>query len=253
MVSTAETLVSTADILVSANENKIRAAKEKLKELILKTSATSIPVKFVAYDYYRLMKNGSHDEIFQQYHVKCIIGLFNPEIEGIPFISLEDIISMNSAEKLTNIFSEYLDEEQMEIFNQNLVKNFSLQNVVESITILNPDKLLDEVEQAVGRLQKITGRKIAGRIMIGLYVHLCCLVERLVTKTPIDNYQDLEEFEQKHADFIRQVRDSFQDISRHYRVALPVSEIAYIYDYMHLNSKNKLSGQAESPAVREDE
>ena len=60
------------------------------------------------------MKNGSHDEIFQQYHVKCIIGLFNPEIEGIPFISLEDIISMNSAEKLTNIFSEYLDEEQME-------------------------------------------------------------------------------------------------------------------------------------------
>ncbi len=48
---------------------------------------------------------------------------------------------MNSAEKLTNIFSEYLDEEQMEVFNQNLVKNFSLQNVVESITILNPDKL----------------------------------------------------------------------------------------------------------------
>ena len=244
--------VQKEDAVIFSGENGIDTT-EKLKELILKTSATSIPVKFVAYDYYRLMKNGSHDEIFQQYHVKCIIGLFNPEIEGIPFISLEDIISMNSAEKLTNIFSEYLDEEQMEIFNQNLVKNFSLQNVVESITNLNPDKLLDEVEQAVGRLQKITGRKIAGRIMIGLYVHLCCLVERLVTKTPIDNYQDLEEFEQKHADFIRQVRDSFQDISRHYRVALPVSEIAYIYDYMHLNSKNKLSGQAESPAVREDE
>ena len=244
--------VQKEDAVIFSGENGIDTT-EKLKELILKTSATSIPVKFVAYDYYRLMKNGSHDEIFQQYHVKCIIGLFNPEIEGIPFISLEDIISMNSAEKLTNIFSEYLDEEQMEVFNQNLVKNFSLQNVVESITILNPDKLLDEVEQAVGRLQKITGRKIAGRIMIGLYVHLCCLVERLVTKTPIDNYQDLEEFEQKHADFIRQVRDSFQDISRHYRVALPVSEIAYIYDYMHLNSKNKLSGQAESPAVREDE
>jgi hypothetical protein len=32
-----------------------------------------------------------------------------------------------------------------------------------------------------------------------------------------------------------------------------VSEIAYIYDYIHLNSKNKLSGQAESPVVREDE
>ena len=50
----------------------------------------------------------------------------------------------------------YLSEEQMEIFNQNLVKNFSLQNVVESITILNPDKLLDEVEQAVGRTFRCT-------------------------------------------------------------------------------------------------
>ena len=70
-------------------------------------------------------------------------------------------------------------------------------------------------------------------------------------KTPIDNYQDLEEFEQKHAEFIRQVRDSFQDISQHYRVALPVSEIAYIYDYMHLNSKISFPGRQKArPSVR---
>lgn len=58
--------------MIFSGENGIDTT-EKLKELILKTSATSIPVKFVAYDYYRLMKNGSHDEIFQQYHVKCIM------------------------------------------------------------------------------------------------------------------------------------------------------------------------------------
>ena len=90
--------------------------------------------------------------------------------------------------------------------------------------------------------------------MIGLYVHLCCLVERLVTKTPIDNYQDLEEFGTKNMpSTIRQVRDSFQDISRHYRVALPVSEIAYIYDYMHLNSKISFPGRQKAQPSREDE
>ena len=96
----------------------------------------------MAYDYYRLMKNGSHDEIFQQYHVKCIIGLFNPEIEGIPFISLEDIISMNSAEKLTNIFSEYLDEEQMEIlksYNIDYMKFSSLKDLIH--------ELMEEIEE----------------------------------------------------------------------------------------------------------
>ena len=80
------------DAVIFSGENGINTT-EKLKELIIKTSGPSIPLKFIAYDYYRLVKNGSRDEIFRQYHVKCIIGLFNPEIEGIPFISLEDIIS----------------------------------------------------------------------------------------------------------------------------------------------------------------
>lgn len=240
------------DAVIFSGENGINTT-EKLKELILKTSGSSIPLKFIAYDYYRLVKNGSRDEIFRQYRIKCIIGLFNPEIDGIPFISLEDIISMEAAEKLNDLFSGYLNQEQMEEFNQNLLKNFSLQNVVESITILNPSKLLDEVEQAVTHLQKITDCRIAGRIMIGLYVHLCCLVERLVTKTPIEHYQDLGNFEQLHSEFIHQVTDSFGDISRHYQVTLPVSEISYIYDYINLNSKNKLSGQAYSPVIQEDE
>ena len=50
--------VQKEDAVNFSGENGIDTT-EKLKELILKTSATSIPVKFVAYDYYRLMKNGS--------------------------------------------------------------------------------------------------------------------------------------------------------------------------------------------------
>ncbi len=224
--------------VIFSGENGIDTA-EKIKELILKASEAAIPMRFVAYDYFQLMKNGSRDEIFNQYEVKCIIGLFNPEIDGIPFISLEDIISMNATDQLNVLFSDYLDEKQLEIFNQNMLKNFTLQNVVESITILNPDKVLDEVEQSVQRLQRMTGRKLEGRIMIGLYVHLCCLVERLVTKTSLENYQNLEKFQADHSDFIAQVRECFQGISSHYKVELPVSEIAYIYDYINLNSKNK--------------
>ena len=125
--------------------------------------------------------------------------------------------------------------------------------MVESITILNPAKLLDEVEQSVTRLQRITGRRIEGRIIIGLYVHLCCLVERLVTKTSIENYQDLEGFRKKHPDFIGEARECFQDISNHYKVELPVSEIAYIYDYINLNSKNKAMTPPAGGDGREDE
>lgn len=234
--------VQKEDAVIFSGENGLDTA-ERIKELVLKSSEAHIPVRFIAYDYYRLVKNGSQDEIFNKYRVKCMIGLFNPEISGVPFIALEDIISMNAAAKLEQIFSEYLSPKQLEVFNQNLLKNFTLQNVVESITILNPGKLLDEVEQSVTRLQKITGRRIEGRIITGLYVHLCCLVERLVTKTTIENYQGLEEFQKEHQDFIAEAEECFRDISNHYKVELPVSEIAYIYDYINLSSKSKLSGQ----------
>lgn len=236
--------VQKQDAIIFSGENGLGTA-ERIKELILQGSDACIPVEFIAYDYYRLLKNGKEDEIFRKYRVKCIIGIFNPEIEGVPFIALEDIISMNAARQLERIFSEYLDEEQLEVFNQNMVKNFTLQNVVESITILNPGKLLDEVEQAVTRLQSITGRRIDNRIITGLYVHLCCLVERLVTKTAIEAYRDLEGFARRHEDFIGEVRECFQTISNRYKVELPVSEIAYIYDYINLNSKARGAAGAE--------
>ena len=72
----------------------------------------------------------------------------------------------------------------MESFNQNLLKNFSLQNVVESITILNPSKLLDEVEQAVSYLQKITERRIADRSINWAVCSSVLPSRRLVSKDP---------------------------------------------------------------------
>ena len=64
----------------------------------------------------------------------------------------------------------------------------TLQNVIRSITILDPERLFHEIESAVHELQRRTGEKIGSNAIIGLYVHLCCLVERLVTRNPIETY-----------------------------------------------------------------
>ncbi len=244
--------VQKEDAILFSGENGMDIA-EKIKEMLLKISEAAIPVQFIVCDYRNLAKNGSADEVFNQYQVKCIIGLFNPEIQGVPFIPLEDIISIGATRQLNSIFSEYLDEKQLEVLNQNLIKNFTLSNVVGSITILNPGKLLDEVDKSVRHLQELTGQKIEDRIKIGLYVHLCCLVERLVTKTAIENYEGLEYFEEHHQDFIRDVRAGFMGISGHYKVELPVSEIAYIYDYINMNLKNKAAGLMPGNSSQEDE
>lgn len=56
---------------------------------------------------------------------------------------------------LNSIFKPYLDEDEIEEFNQNLLKNFSIQSVMENLTILNPQKLLDFVSESVQNLQLV--------------------------------------------------------------------------------------------------
>ena len=60
-------------------------------------------------------------------------------------------------------------------------------------------------------------------------------------------------FEEHHQDFIRDVRAGFMGISGHYKVELPVSEIAYIYDYINMNLKNKAAGLMPGNSSQEDE
>lgn len=244
--------VKKEDAIVFCGEKGLDMA-DRIKDMIMKSFEGPVPVQFVSCDYYRLARNGRQEAVFGSYQVKCIIGLFDPEIEGIPFIALENMISMNAADQISQIFSEYMDERQLELFIQNLLKNFTLQNVVESITILNPSKLLDEVEQWVAGLQQITGQRIDQRVITGLYVHLCCMVERLVTKTAIETYQDLESFQREQKEFIGQVKECFRDIASHYKVELPVSEIAYLYDYIHMHSKNKALSRDLPQGTWEDE
>ncbi len=54
----------------------------------------------------------------------------------------------NSFDVLTIHFKDLLNEEAMEQFRRNILKNFSLSNIIGNLTILNPDKLLRHVADA---------------------------------------------------------------------------------------------------------
>lgn len=203
---------------------------DRMRDLFVTSMPKSIPIHMVSYDYFRLMRNGREDEIFKKYEVMLIVGVFNPDISDIPFIAVADVV--REMEIMKRLFTNYLQEDELEKFHGNMLKNFSLQNVVKYLTILNPDKVLDMVQQALDKLQKSLGNKFSGKTIVGMYIHLSCLIERLVTKTPIENYQNIEQFVLSKKDFIEKVTECFKDVTKHYNISIPVSEIAYIYDYI---------------------
>lgn len=241
------------DTVVFCSESGIEAA-DKIRRLFSESLPADTPVELVVADYRELAEHGLADPAFQRGNVRAIVGTMDPGVEGIPFLALEDILYEGPTRRLDKAFSRCMDAAALASFHASLLKHLTLQNVIESITILNPEKLYAEVSQAVSRLADLMGQPIAPAATIGLYVHLCCLVERLVTKTPIEAYANEQEFRTAHAAFIDAFRTSFSSITDHYRVEVPATEIAYVYDYISSKSATRehASGQVEGSSQQDE-
>ena len=209
----------------------------KIKDLLHECLAND-DIEIIAHDYDRLKGNGIKDEIFKNYNIKLIIGTADPGIEQIPYLSLEDLIAGRGDMILNKVLRDLTDDKTIEQVNQAIVKLFSLQNVLNYLTILNPDKIIDQVEKAISDLELSLGFKFSNDLKIGLYIHISCLIERLIMKDPIMSYNNINEFEQCHRQFIDFAKSSFSVIEDIYKVQIPTSEIGFIYDIIRSKIKD---------------
>ncbi len=227
------------DAIIFTSESGIQTA-QRMRELFENSLSTkSIPVDFVVCDYNQLISSGQDHEIFNNNNVLFITGTANPHVNGQKFVALEDIISGHHIDIIMKRLSSYLNVEELDYMISDLRKNFTLLNVVGYLTILNPQVLLDNVSAAMDVLQDCLQEKFDGKTLIGLYIHVCCLIERLVTKTAITEFDDLENFEKTHMHFIKCVHEAFHIISKRYNIVIPTSEIAYLYEFIDADHNAK--------------
>lgn len=227
------------DVILFTSESGLHMA-QRMRELFESSFPSSIPVDLEVCDYNELLTNGMNHERFHNNNVLFITGTANPHIENQSFVALEEIISGKDINLMMNSLSQYLDLKELKQFLDDLRKNFTLQNVVSYLTILNPKVLLDSVSYAVDNLQDRLNQRFSGKTLIGIYIHVCCLIERLVTKCAITEFAALKQFESQHHEFILNVQDAFSSITRRYNVTIPTSEIAYLYDFIVADEKNNL-------------
>lgn len=76
-------------------------------------------------------------------------------MEDIPFVGIEDLIIEDTFGDFNQYFKDYMDEEQLSLFDKNILHNFSLSNIMNALTILNQAKLLEQVANAIDVLQSM--------------------------------------------------------------------------------------------------
>lgn len=219
-------------IVITSNMGQ--RATAKLASLFSKSMPSGNPFSIIEYDYEQLKEELENSQIFKEYDVALLVKPDILSIHNVPCISMEDLIYTQDNEHLYTALDCYMSKEQIEEFHMNLLKNFTLENVVETLTILNAKHLMDLVVDSVERLVQRLNKRIDARTRIGIYMHICFLVERLVTKNEIQSDEQVSErFLASHASFVEMVGQSFRNILDSYCVDLPVSEIMYLYDYIY--------------------
>lgn len=208
---------------------------KKIAELINKSLPKNIEVNIFPCDYGVIIDESKLKGLMDKFEIELIIGTINPNINNIPFISLENIITNQKLEELESILENYLTVEEFAQFKKNIIKTFSLSNILNYLTILSPEKVLDVVEEVVCDLERRLNIKLKSNIKIGLYIHMSCLIERLITKSYITTYFNIEDFKKNNQEFIDIVRESANPIETYFSVEIPVEEMGYIYDYINNN------------------
>lgn len=206
---------------------------EKLKEIIEDSLPSHLPVKVITYDYTSLLEIDLEEELLSEYDIICVIGTLNPKLKNLHFIPIEELIMNNSLDFLASYFKDIISQEDMDYFQRKILKNFSLTNIINNLTVLNPNQLLEKVADAIDLLQQEMNTHFTNNVCFGLYVHICCLMERLVTREGIHSYnKQLSDCSVDFTRFYMLVKKAFKQVEKYYRVEIPIEEIEFINIYI---------------------
>lgn len=207
---------------------------KKISQLF-RDSLNNKDIDVISMDYKDITNKKFIENELENINIIFAVGTTSIKLENIVFVSLEDVINFKNIKEINKLLANYLSKEQIAQFNTNLVSNFSLENVIQNITILNPNVLLKHIEEAVELLQRNLNLSFSNKILVGLYIHLCCMVERLITKNEYRTHEELDNFINNEKEFISSFRSSFSRVVSHYNIEIPLSEIQYIFDYIKNN------------------
>lgn len=210
-------------------------AASNLSSLLKASIPQELGIEVVAYEYDTLAQNKRREPIFSRFEVLALVGTLDPNIPEVPYISLGTLISGQGNDTLLTLFGAITSAENVMQINERIVKNFSLRRVIESVTILDTSKVINQVEQFLARYQHLAAIAVPNDRKVALYIHVSCLIERLIRKAAIQTYSTCRA--QCQRNYLAALREAFSVIEASYSVKIPEAELFYIHDILHLETE----------------
>lgn len=206
-------------------------------EKVLKKCIGESDIEIIAQDYQSVVNGIDNNGDLKGYDMKLIISTTAMDIPGVNVVELQSLIEGKVDDILEEILIESKSKRSIKEIKDNMIKYFSLENIISQLTILNPNKIIDEVSEIINRYQIHLNKDFQSELKLVLFIHISALIERLVMRDEIIEHPKEEEFKKENMEFITASEKIFEDILNEYRVKLTVPEIINIYYIIKMRNK----------------
>lgn len=201
----------------------------KLKEMFTRIVPKESSVYFIAQDFEKILQKGLELEVFKTNEVIGLIGTNNPHIDSLPFISIEDLFT-DKDNRLLKLLETHTTKELAEVVNNEMIKNLSLNKIIDSLTILDSNKIITQIEPCLDSLERYLNRQLNNSQKLNLYVHISCMIERLMRGKKMDSFPKDGYFGENQEQLGSLISTAFRPIEQLYNISLPIEECYYIYN-----------------------
>lgn len=202
----------------------------QIKEILQKSlGETEETVTVLPYDYQKLKENKRQELPFQMYNVLAIVGTEDPEIDHVPYFGLDKLVNGELIDDFVKMMVQKFTIDG-EYLKQELVFNFSLKRMVENLTILDADRVLNLVSTSIDEMQRVLELTFDANKKYLLFLHISCMIERILRKEEIDEQEDIQVYIKNNRLVMEKVHRCLQNIEEKYTIKVSDLELRLIND-----------------------
>lgn len=202
---------------------------EKLREILTKCIGDA-DIEIIPQEYSAVNEKLDTNKVFKEYDVKLIITTTPLTVDRIPVVELQNLINKEGESYLAEILEGVIKKKSIGEIRDDIIKFFSLQNILNQLTILNPNKIIEEVEKILSNYEFALNMKFQSDLKLALFIHIGILIERLVLRDEVKSHPNEEKMKECHSDFVKVSKEIFEEVTKEYKVSLPLAEIVIIHE-----------------------
>lgn len=202
----------------------------EIKEILSRYVNTD-EIDILTMDYSELKKQ-LNSGAAEDFHNTIVVFTTTPlSSTVVPVMNVEDLVN-----GFTNpSFPEFmLNKENVREFTNDIIKLFTLKGVASRLRFLNPEVVMQEVDQVIRGYENYYHVQLPNFLRINLFLHTSIMIERVLVKEEsgkIDSI-DTEGINEESRKFIEVSKDIFKSIMMKYKIEISDAEYLLLYQIL---------------------